>query len=114
MPAYSKAIAAILMSAIGALVVALGTGATSVGDISIQAWLIAVGSVLGSGGFVYFTENGPAAPAIKAILAFLTAGIASLVVGLDDNVLTTAELLTAFAAAVAATGIVYQVRDQEL
>lgn len=105
---YVKALAAIVWSTAGALTVALGTGATDFDDISTQNWLIAVGAVLASGGFVWFTENGPAAPAIKAILGFLTAGIASAVVALDDDVFTRAEQLTAFAAAVAATGFVYQ------
>lgn len=105
---YPKAFLAVLMSALGALVVALGTGNTDFGDISTTSWLIAVLSILGSGGFVWLAENGPAAPVIKAILAFLTAGIGSVVIALDDNVLTRAEQLTAFAAAVAATGLVYQ------
>ena len=105
---YPKALAAIVVSAVGALVVALGTGATDFDDISTQQWLIAAGVVLGSGGMVWLTENGPAAPAIKAVVAFLSAGIASLVIGLDDDILTRAEQLTAFAAAVVATGFVYQ------
>lgn len=105
---YPKAILAIVISAAGALVVALGTGETDFGDISTTSWLVAALAVLGSGGFVWFTQNGPAAPAIKAVLAFLTAGIGSAVLALDDDVFTRAEQLTAFAAAVAATGLVYQ------
>lgn len=111
MQPYLKAIAAIVVSALGALVVALGTGATDFGDISTQQWLIAAGAVLGSGGMVYLTENGPAAPAIRAVMAFLSAGIASLVLGLEDDVLTRAEQLTALAAAIVATGFVYQIDD---
>jgi hypothetical protein len=108
MGVYPKALLAILASAAGAVVVALGTGNTDVGDISVQGWLIAAGSVLGSGGFVWLTSNGPAAPAIKAVVAFLTAGVASAALALDDNVFTRAEQLTAFIAAVTATGLVYQ------
>lgn len=111
MAAYLKAIAAIVVSALGALVVALGTGATDFGDISTQQWLIAAGAVLGSGGLVWFTENGPAAPAIKAVMGFLSAGVASLVIALDDDVLTRAEQLTALSAAVVATGFVFQLRN---
>jgi len=110
--AYLKALAAIVVSAAGALVVALGTGNTDFGDISTQQWLIAALAVLGSGGVVWLTENGPAAPAIKAVMAFLSAGIGSLVLALEDNHLTRAEELTAFAAAVVATGIVYQVANK--
>jgi hypothetical protein len=105
---YPKALLAVLVSAIGALVVALGTGNTDFGDIDTQTWLIAAGVVLGSGGMVWLTENGPAAPVIKAVVAFLSAGIGSLVIGLDDDVLTRAEQLTALAAAIVATGFVYQ------
>lgn len=110
---YLKAIAAIVVAALGALVVALGTGATDFGDISTQQWLIAAAAVLGSGGVVWFTENGPAAPAIKAVMAFLSAGIASLVIALDDDFLTRAEQLTALSAAVVATGFVYQLKNED-
>lgn len=105
---YPKAILAVVVSAIGALVVALGTGNTDFSDIDAKSWLIAALAVLGSGGLVWLTQNGPAAPYIKAVIAFLTAGISSLVVALDDDVITRAEQLTAFAAAVVATGFVYQ------
>lgn len=110
MSGYGKALAAIAVSAIGALVVALGTGTTDFGDISTQQWLIAALAIIGSGGMVFLTENGPAAPAIKAVMAFLGAGIASLVIGLDDSFLTRSEQLTALSAAIVATGIVYQLK----
>lgn len=110
---YLKAILAVVVAALGALVVALGTGATDFGDISAQQWLIAALAVLGSGGIVWFTENGPAAPYVKAVMAFLSAGVASLVVALDDDVLTQAEKLTALSAAIVASGLVYQIRNQE-
>lgn len=113
MGAYIKALAAVVVSALAALVVALGTGATDFEDISTQQWLIAAGAVLGSGGLVWLTQNGPAAPAIKAVMGFLSAGIASLVVALDDDVLTRAEQLTALSAAVVATGFVYQLKNTE-
>lgn len=112
MKAYIKAILAIVVSALGAAVVALGTGATDFDDISGKSWLIALLTVLGSGGIVWLTENGPAAPAIKAVMAFLTAGIGSLVLALDDDVLTRAEQLTALVAAIVATGFVYQVANE--
>lgn len=109
---YAKAIAAVVVSAVGAIVTALGTGATDFGDISASQWLIAAGAVLGSGGIVWLTENGPAAPYIKTVMAFLSAGIGSLVISLEDDVLTRAEQLTALAAAIVASGIVYQVTNK--
>lgn len=109
---YLKAFAAIVVAAIGAVVVALGTGATDLEDISTKSWLIAALTVLGSGGMVWLTQNGPAAPAIKAVMAFFSAGIGSLVIALDDDVLTRAEQLTAFAAAIVATGFVYQLPNE--
>ena len=109
---YVKALAAVVVSALGALVVALGTGATDFDDISTQQWLIAAGAVLGSGGLVWLTENGPAAPAIKAVMAFLSAGISSLVLALEDDQLSRAEQLTALAAAIVATGFVYQLTNK--
>lgn len=110
---YAKAAAAVVVSAVGALVVALGTGNTDFEDISTKSWLIAALTVLGSGGLVWFTANGPAAPYIKALVGGLTAGIGSLVIALDDDVITRAEQLTAFAAAVVGLGIVYQVVNED-
>ena len=110
---YAKAILALVVSALGALTVALGTGATDFGDIDTQSWLIAALAVLGSGGLVWLTENGPHAPTIKAIMAFLSGGIGSLVIALDDDVLTRAEQLTALSAAIVATGFVFQVTNDK-
>lgn len=109
---YLKALLAVLVSTIGAVVVALGTGATDVGDISTKNWLIAVLAVVGSGGLVWLTENGPAAPYIKTVMAFLSAGIGSLVLALDDDVVSQAEALTAISAAIVATGLVYQATNK--
>ena len=107
---FVKALAAVVVSAAGALVVALGTGATEISDLDAKSWLIAAIAVLGSGGMVWIVENvaGIAGGVIKAVVAFLTAGFGSLVVALDDDVITQAEWLTAFAAAAVATGFVYQ------
>lgn len=109
---YAKALAAVVVSALGALVVALGTGATDFGDISAQGWLIAGGAVLASGGMVWLTENGPAAPYIKAVMGGLTASVAALTLALDDHVLTRAEQLTALSAFIVGLGIVYQVANK--
>jgi hypothetical protein len=110
---YAKALIAVVVSAIGAVVVALGTGKTDLGDIDTKSWLIALLAVLGSGGMVWLTENGPAAPYIKSVMAFLSAGVGSLVLALDDDQLTRAEQLTALSAAIVATGFIYQVANKE-
>lgn len=110
---YLKAILAVVVSAAGALVVALGTGNTDIGDLDSKSWLIAALAVLGSGGLVWLTENGPWHAYIKTVMAFLTAGIAALVLALDDDVVTQAEWLTAFSAAVVATGFVYQAANSD-
>lgn len=109
---YLKAAVAVVVSAAGALVTALGTDGANLSNLSTQTWLIAAVAVLGSGGIVWYTQNGPDAPYIKAVVGFLSAGISSLVVGLDDHLLTQAEILTAFIAAVLATGVVFQAKNQ--
>jgi len=93
--------------------VALGSGATDFGDISTKSWLVAALAVLGSGGMVWLAENGPGAPVIKAVMAFLSAGIGSLVIALDDDSISQAERLTALSAAIVATGFVYQVTNKK-
>lgn len=109
---YLKAVIAAVVSAAGALIVALGTGNDqSIGDLGWRHWLTAALAVLGSGGIVWFTENGPWHAYIKTVVAFLSAGIASLVVALNDGHITQAEWLVAFSAAVTATGLVYQAKN---
>lgn len=104
-----KALIAIVVSAAGALATALGTGNdSSISHLDTKHWLLAILFVLGSGGVVYFCENTAEAPIIKTIVAFLTAGLASLVTALNDNHITQTEWLVAFVAAVTATGLVYQ------
>jgi hypothetical protein len=103
-----KAIVTLVIAVVGALVTALGPGNESLADLSLQTWLVAAGTVLGSSGLVWFTQNGPWHPYIKTVVAFLSAGIPSLVAALDDGVVTQGELLTAFSVAVAATGLVFQ------
>jgi len=57
---------------------------------------------------VWLVENTTAAPVAKAVLAILTAGIASLVVALDDGIVSQTEFLTAASVAIIASGFVYQ------
>ncbi len=110
---YLKAFLAVVVSAAGALAVALGTGPTDIGDLDSKTWLIAALAVIGSGGVVWLTENGPWHTYIKTVMAFLSAGIGALVVALDDNHINQAEWLTAFSAAVLATGLVFQATNKE-
>lgn len=107
---FGKASLAVIVSAVGALVTALGPGNENLGDLSTQTWLVAAGTVLGSGGLVWIVDNitGIAGGVAKAILAFLSAGVPSLVAAFDDGIVTQGEWLTAFSVAVVATGFVYQ------
>lgn len=115
---FFKAIAALVVSGVAAVGLALtGIGSDSeITDIDAKSWLIAAGTVLGSAGMVWLVQNvrGVAGGVIKAAIAFLTAGFASLVIALDPDpetgvgVVTQAEWLTAFGTAVVATGFVYQ------
>jgi hypothetical protein len=110
--AYAKAIIAMIVSAAGAAVTVLGPGNQNLGDLSLKQWLMIVAAVLASGGLVWLTQNGPWHPYIKSVVAFLSAGVASLIGALDDNVITQAEWLTAFSAAVVATGLVFQIANR--
>lgn len=112
---YLKAFVTLVVSTAGALIVALGPGGNSLGDLDTTHWLVAALTILGSAGVVWFVENVPgvAGGIIKTAVAFLSAGIASLVVALNDNVISQSEWLIAFTAAVTATGLVYQARNIE-
>lgn len=111
-----KAVAALGMATIGALITALGPGSNSLGELSGKTWLVAIATILGSGALVAVVENvvGVAGGVAKAAQALGTTGIASLVVALDDGHITQGEWLTAASVAIAATGIVYQVRETTL
>lgn len=116
MSAYAKAIVAVLVSLAGAVVTALGTSPEqSFDQLGTKDWLVAIVAVLGSGGMVWLVTNLPglAGGIAKALVAGGTAGISSLVVALDDGVINQAEWLTAFSAAVLATGFVYQVANRK-
>jgi hypothetical protein len=115
---YVKAILTTVIGIGAALVTALGTGNEDFSSISAQAWVLAILTVLGSGALVWWTENTKAAPVIKTVIAGLSAGLGSLVLALDADgtlgTVTQAEWITAFVAAVTATGLVYQAKDPAL
>lgn len=107
-----KAVAALVMATLGALITALGVGDdASLADLDAKTWLVAIATIVGSGALVYVVENvlGIAGGVAKAVQALMTTGIASLVVALDDGHVTQAELLTAIVVAVTASGLVYQI-----
>jgi peptidoglycan/LPS O-acetylase OafA/YrhL len=108
---YFKAIVALAVAIIAALVTALGTGATDFSDIDTQTWLITAGTILGSGALVWWVKNipGVAGGIIKGVVAGLGAAIATLVTALDDDVLSQVERLTALSAFLVALSAVYQV-----
>jgi hypothetical protein len=112
---YAKAIIAIVVAAAGALVTALGTSPQqSLGALDTKTWLVAIIAILGSGGFTWLAENiqGVAGGIIKSVVAFLTAGVGSLVVALNDGVISQAEWITAFSAAAVALAAVYQIANR--
>jgi hypothetical protein len=108
---YTKAIAALVISAIGAVVAVLGTGDMSLGDLDARAWIEIIIAILASGGLTWFVQNTAAGPLIKTLQASLTAGFTALLAGYQDGVITQGELLTALGAAIAASGFVYQLRN---
>lgn len=109
-----KAFIALLVAALAAATTAL-TGKTDIGDVDTRTWLIALGTVLASGALVGFVQNvtGVALGSIKAIVGAFGAAVASLVVALDDQVLTQVETVTAIAAFVTGLSLVYQIPDPE-
>ena len=108
-----KGLIALAMAILAALTTALATGATDVGDIDTQTWLIALGAVLASGALTAFVQNVPgvAGGIIKALIGAAGAFIAALVPAFDDRLVTQLELVTAVSAFVAALALVYQIPD---
>lgn len=114
-----KAVAAVVVAALGAAAVALGPGDLSFSDLDGRAWLEFAIAVLSSGALVALVSNihGVAGGVVKAILAALTAGFGSLVLAMNDDSaggvkITQAEWLGALAVAIVASGVVYQVTEK--
>lgn len=108
-----KGVVALILAVLAALTTALGTGATDVGDIDTQTWLIALGTVLASGALVAFVENVPglAGGIIKALIGAGGAFVAALIPAFDDRVVSQLELVTAVSAFFATLALVYQIPD---
>lgn len=113
MSKYMKALAALVVAIIAALVTALGTGATDFGDIDTQTWLIALGVVLAGPAAVWWVENVPgvAGGIIKAFIGASAAAVAALVPALDDHILSRVEQLTALSAFIVGLSAVYQLKN---
>lgn len=105
----AKALVAIVLAVAAALVTALGTSPQqNLSHLGWVDWLTIIGAILASGGVVYFTENGAAHLYIKAVVGAGGIFVTSLITALSDNVITQAEWITAFAAAIAAFAAVFQ------
>lgn len=116
MSKYAKAILATVVAILAALATALGPdSASDFGDVDTQTWLIAIGAVLASGALTWWAENvpGTAGGVIKAVIGALAATVSSLIVALDDHVLTRVEQVTALSAFVVGLTAVYQVRNAD-
>ena len=116
MTTYMKAFAALVVAILAALVTALGPdSAQDFGDVDTQTWLIALGAVLASGALVWFAETVPgvAGGIIKAFVGASAAAVSSLIVGLDDHVLTRVEQVTALSAFVVGLTAVYQLKNAD-
>jgi hypothetical protein len=108
-----KGVIALVLAILAALTTAFATGATDVGDIDTQTWLIALGTVLASGALVAFVENipGVAGGIMKAVIGAFGAFIAALVPAFDDRIVSQLELITALSAFVAALALVYEIPE---
>lgn len=109
---YAKALIAIVVAALGALVTALGTGGGTFSTVDGRHWVLAAVAVLGSGGVTWLVENGAAHMYIKAVVAFLSAGFGAAAIALNDNHISQAEWVTIAMAAVVALAGVYQVSNR--
>ncbi len=102
----AKALVAALIAAGAALVPALDDSV-----ISAQEGITTALAVLGSAGVVWYVANGPGARYAKSVVGGLGAGLGSLLVALDDDVITTQEWTTAGVAALVGLGVVTVVKN---
>ena len=104
---YLKAILAALIAAGTAVATGLEDNTLTTGE-----WITAALAVLGSGGVVWYIANGAGAQYAKAVAGALTAGLTSLAVAVNDDLVTQQEWLTALVAAAVALGGVWAVPNQ--
>lgn len=98
---YLKAIAGGLVALAASLYTALDDD-----TITAQEWIVGIVAVLGSAGVVWYVANGPGSRYAKAVVGSLSAGLTTLAVALDDNVITQQEWVSALIAAGGALGLV--------
>lgn len=109
---YVKAIAALVVSVLTAIVAAVGNG--SLDDLDGNAWVKIALVVVGGTGATWFVENVPglAGGVIKAVLGTATAALTAWTVAYEnDGVVSQGEWLTIIAAALTALTAVYQLRN---
>ena len=110
MGAYTKAIVALVAAV--ATAVATGVGNGNLGDLNGSDWVWVALAVIGTPAAVWFAENGPAAPVIKAVLAAAGAGLTALTVAYEnDGLISQGEWLTAIGALLVALTAAYQLRN---
>jgi hypothetical protein len=98
---YLKAIAAALVAGAASIATALDDN-----HISNVEWLAAVVAVCASTGVVWYVTNGPGGEYAKEIFSAISVAASSLIISLQDNVLTSQEVLTAVIAVAAGFGLV--------
>ena len=112
---YTKALVALVMAVLTALIQALGNGA--VGDLTGHDWVRVALVILGGTAATWFAENGAAAPIIKGILGAATAGLTAWTVAYENDVpalghVSQGEWLGVALAVFAALTAVYQLSNQ--
>lgn len=105
-----------VLATVGIAIAAVGGTAinSSVGDLTTGDWLQIAATVLGSGALVAVVTNIPGVfgGAVKAVVAALSATVASLIVAYTpDSVISQGELLTALAAGIAILAGTYEAKD---
>lgn len=112
---YSKAVIATLVAVAAALVTALGTSPQqNLGHLTTATWLVAIGTILGSGALTWWAQNVPgiAGGIIKAVLASGGAFVAALITASNNGgPISQAEWITAISAALVALAATYQVAN---
>jgi hypothetical protein len=98
---YLKAIATAIVTGVATVVTALDDD-----SISNVEWLAAVVAVCGSTGVVWYVTNGPGGMYAKSIFAGISTAAGAAIIALQDNALSTQELLTIAIAVAGSLGIV--------
>lgn len=108
---YAKEVMAVLVALGAALVTALGTSPQqSLSNFTTKDWVLVIGAVLASGAVTAIPENiqGIAGGIAKAVVATGSAFVTALITAYADDIITQAELIGAFSAAIVAFTVVYQ------